>query len=128
MTTVDKIVRDVMMPEPWTIDAHTTLEETAHLMRAWDVRETLVTDDGTLCGVLTDSDIIVLAIASGRAPSTLTAGECCNPNVLRLSTNEPVSDAFDYMHRHHLRHLPVVDGDHLVGTAWVADLAIAVGV
>ena len=120
-----KTVQDVMMPEPWTIDAHTSLEATAHLMRAWDVREALVTDEGELCGVLTDSDIIVLAIASGQAPSKLTAGECCNPNVHRLTADDEVRDAFDYMHRHELRHIPVVDGDQLVGTAWIPDLAHA---
>jgi CBS domain-containing protein len=120
-----KTVRDVMMPEPWTVDARTSLEETAHLMRGWDMREVLVTDDDELCGVLTDSDIIVIAIASGRAPTTLTAGECANPHLQRLDADMPVVEGFEHMRRHALRRVPVVAGNHLVGTAWIADLASA---
>src|SRR6266545_1564390 len=65
----NKTVRDVMMPEPWTVDANVSIQEAAHSMRAWDLRDVLVTDRGELRGVLTDQDIIVLAIASGRHPS-----------------------------------------------------------
>ena len=65
----NKTVRDVMMPEPWTIDAKTSLQDTAHLLRAWDVRDALVTDDGEMCGVLTDQDIVLFAVASGQDPS-----------------------------------------------------------
>jgi CBS domain-containing protein len=120
-----KTVRDVMMPEPWTIDARTSLEETAHQMRAWAVREVLVTHHGALCGMLNDHDMIVLAIASGHAPSQLSAGACCNPEMHRLDADQPIDDALDYMRHHELRRLPVVDGDQLVGSAWIADLAIA---
>ena len=120
-----KTVQDVMMPDPWAIDAQTSLEETAHLMRGWDVREVLVTDQGQLCGALTDRDIIVIAIASGRAPSTVTAGESANPDTERLRADQPIAEAFSHMRRHDLRRLPVVEGGKLVGCAWIADLAHA---
>lgn len=120
-----KTVRDVMMPEPWTIDAGTSLEETAQLMRAWDVREVLVTHNGELRGGLTDSDIIVLAIASGRKPSTITAGECANPDTPRLQVDQSTSQALDYMRRRNFRRVPVVDGDQLVGSISITDLVIA---
>jgi CBS domain-containing protein len=116
-------VRDVMMPEPWTVDSRTSLEQAAHLMRSWDVREVLVTNDDDFCGVLRDSDIIVIAIASGCAPTTVTAGECANRDAPRLEGDHPVGDAVDYLRRHDLRYAPVVDGDHLIGRVWTTDLA-----
>jgi predicted transcriptional regulator len=122
---VNKTVRDVMMPEPWTVDADLSIQEAAHLMRAWAVRDVLVTDQGALCGTLTDHDIIVLAIASGRHPSTLLARECVNPHLHTVAVNDSTDQAMDYMRRHGLRRLPVVDGRQLVGTVWIADLAIA---
>jgi CBS domain-containing protein len=116
-------VRHAMIPEPWTIDAGATLDDAARVMRSWDTREVLVTDNGELRGVLTDSSIVVTAIASGRAPSTITAGECATRHVPRLRADQPLSDALDYMRRHDVHRLPVVDGNRLVGTAWLADLA-----
>ena len=121
----NKTVRDVMMPEPWTVDANVSIQEAAHSMRAWDLRDVLVTDRGELRGVLTDQDIIVLAIASGRHPSTLLAGECANPNPLTVAADDSCDQAIDYMRQHGLRRLPVVDGRQLVGTVWITDLAIA---
>jgi CBS domain-containing protein len=120
-----RTVRDVMMPEPWTIDARTSLEDTAHQMRGWKTQEILVTNQGELLGRLSDRDIIVLAIASGRAPTEVTAGESCDPDVQRLDADTDIHEALQFMRHHDLRHLPVVDGRQLVGTVWVVDLAIA---
>jgi CBS domain-containing protein len=131
-------VRDVMMPVPWTVSAGCPLTEAARLMRSWDVREVFVVDDdGRLCGVLTETDIIVVAIASGRPPSQLTAGDCDRPDTPRLHAEQLLPDALADMRRHQVRRLPVVDhlhtggdgdggraddGDQLLGTAWIDDL------
>jgi CBS domain-containing protein len=122
-----KTVRQVMMPEPRTVDAATSLEDTARIMRAWDVSEVLVTDgDGRLCGELTAADIAVVAIASGQPPSTITAGQCANPETAFLRADDPVDEAFAVMREHEHRRLPVVDGERLVGAEWIADVAMAV--
>jgi CBS domain-containing protein len=122
---VNKTVRDVMMPEPWTVDADLSIQEVAHRMRAWSVRDVLVTDQGQLCGILTDHDIIVLAIASGRHPATLLAGDCANPDTPTVAVDDSTDQALNYMRRHGLRRLPVIEGKQLVGAVWIADLAIA---
>jgi CBS domain-containing protein len=115
-------VRDVMMPVPWTVAADCPLPEAAQLMRSWDVREVFVVDHGRLCGVLTDTDIIVVAIASGRSPSELTAGDCGRADTPRLAADQLLPEALAHMRRHQARRLPVVDGDQLLGTAWIDDL------
>lgn len=120
-----KTVRDVMMPEPWAIEADVSIQEAAHCMRAWDVRELLVAEDGELRGVLTDEELLVVAIAAGRDPSTIRAGDCCNPDVHCVAADDSCDRAIDYMRHHDLRRLPVLDGKQLVGTVWIADLAIA---
>jgi CBS domain-containing protein len=117
-------VREVVAPASWTVEAETSIEEAARRMRKWGVREVLVTEGDTFCGVLSDSDIIVLAIASGHSPSTLLAGACCDPDVPRLDLGQRVDVAADQMRELHTRHLPVVDhAGRLVGVAWISDLA-----
>jgi CBS domain-containing protein len=116
-------VRDVMMPAIWTVPATTPLSDAARLMRAWDVREVFVVDDGRLCGVLSDVDIVVLAIASGISPSELTVADCHDADAPRLPVDQLLPEAFAYMRRHRAQRLPVVDGDQLVGAVWMADLA-----
>jgi CBS domain-containing protein len=122
-----KTVQDVMSRPPLTIDAHSPIDEVARQMRRWDVREVLVTDHGRFCGKLADSDIIVLAIASGRHPSTITAEQACDPETPRLATTQPIDDAIDHMRERGRQRLPVLDRNgHLVGVAWIDDLLTAI--
>jgi CBS domain-containing protein len=115
-----------MTPAPWTVPASATLEEAARLMRSWDVREAFVVDGGVLCGVPTDTDIMVWAIASGRSPLELLARDCVAPSSPRVAIDESVAVALDYMRRHDAQRVPVVDGDELVGAAWLDDVERAV--
>lgn len=117
-------VRDVMMPEPWTIDASTSIEDAAHSMRAWDVRSILVVDEGELVGVLTDTDVVVWAIASMRAPSTVPVRECCDHSAQRLQVDQSIDEALGCMRVHHLERMPVIEEGQLVGTVWLSDLAL----
>ena len=119
-----KRVRDVMTSAPWTLPASCPLPDAARLMRSWDTREVLVVDGGTLCGVQTDTDIIVVAIASGRSPAQFTAGECHTPDALRLEVDELLSASLAYMQLHEVGRVPVVDGDQLVGAVWINDLEL----
>jgi CBS domain-containing protein len=102
---------------------HVRLPDAARLMRSWDVREVFVSDHGRLCGLLTDEQIIVVAIAWGQSPSQLTVGDCHNPNTPRVDIDQDVPEVLTYMRQHDLQRVPVVDGDQrLVGAAWINDL------
>jgi CBS domain-containing protein len=94
-------------------------------MRSWDVRELFVVDDGHLCGTLTDTDIIVIAIASGMSPSDLTAGDCYDAEAPSLDADQLIPEALAYMRVHQVRRVPVVDQGQLVGAAWLDDLELA---
>jgi anti-sigma B factor antagonist len=111
-----------MVPAGWTVAVDCPLPEAARLMRARDVREVFVVDDATLRGVLSDVDIVVLAIASERSPADLVVADCLGASVVRLQSGQPILDALAHLQRHGLDRAPVVDGDELVGAAWITDL------
>lgn len=114
-------VRDVMFPDPLTIDAKTSIGAAAQLMRTRNVEDVLVTDDGRLCGLLTDSDIVVFAIAAGRHPDTVNAGECCNPELTAVEPDDSTDRAAALMRDYAVDRLPVVDHGRLVGmVSWDA--------
>jgi predicted transcriptional regulator len=119
-------VREAMMPEPLTVDARLSITETARVMRNWAVREVLVVEDSQLKGMLTDSDIVVIAIASGRHPDTITAGECCDPNLQTVAADDTTERAAELIAEHQLARLPVVDHGRPVGTIWANDLQVGI--
>jgi len=108
-------VRDVMQRDPLVIDARTSIEAAAHLMRASDVADVLVTEHGKLRGVLTNSDIVVYAIAAGRHPATVLAGDCCDEDWPSVTADDLASTAFQLMQEYELERMPVVDDGTVVG-------------
>jgi CBS domain-containing protein len=118
-------VRDVMMPSPLTVDARTTIEAAAQVMRENDIGDVLVTQDGRLQGILTDRDIVVRAIAGERHPAATFAGECCSTEVQVVSVDDSPGRAAEVMRINALRRLPVVDDGQVVGVVSLGDLAVA---
>jgi CBS domain-containing protein len=56
-------IRDVMVREVVTIDASATVVEAAQRMAEANVGVLPVIDDGELCGVVTDRDLVVRVLA-----------------------------------------------------------------
>lgn len=119
---MSRSVREAMMPEPLTVDAGLSITETARQMRTWAVREVLVVDESRLIGLLTDRDVVVIAIASGRHPDSIEAGECCDRKLPIATTDDTIEHTAELMARHGLQRLPVTDDGRLVGTVWATDL------
>lgn len=116
-------VHELMTPVPLTVPVTCPLTQAARLMRRWDVRQSfVVNDDGTLAGILRDQDIIVVAIASGQRPSSLTAADCIDTDAPRLEADQPITEALSYMRSYRLRRVAVVDAGKLVGSVWINDL------
>ena len=118
-------VREVMMPDPLAVDARTTVESAAQVMRENDIGDVLVTEDGVLRGILTDRDIVIRAIAAGRHPAATATGEVCSAAVQTVGADDETSQAAEIMRRHALRRLPVIEESRLVGIVSIGDLAVA---
>jgi CBS domain-containing protein len=118
-------VRDVMMPEPLTVDSRNTVQEAAQMMRENDIGDVLVTEEGQLRGILTDRDIVVRAIAAERHPAATPVGDCCSTEVQVVQAGDTPDQAAEVMRQHALRRLPVVDEGRVVGIVSIGDLAVA---
>ena len=66
-----KTVQDRMTPDPITLPETASLLETAHTMRDARIGNVVVLEGETICGIVTDRDIVVRGIADGRDPETL---------------------------------------------------------
>src|SRR5947209_3472218 len=78
-------VRDVMTPEPIALPFDAPLTEAARLMRDQGIGNVLVTQGDRLCGLLTDRDIVVRAVAEGRDLRGTRLDEVCSAGVVTIS-------------------------------------------
>jgi CBS domain-containing protein len=121
---VAKTIRDVMTPDPVCLSESTTVAEAARQMRDYDIGDILVEDGRGLRGMITDRDIVIRAIASGRDPNITTVSEILSADPICASPDDKVSTAVDLMRRHALRRLPVCEDGRLMGIVSIGDLAI----
>jgi CBS domain-containing protein len=118
-----KHIRDLMTPNPVTLSATLTLVDTAIAMRDFDVGAVIVLDNGQVCGIATDRDIVVRAIANGNYPATTKLGEICSRELTTVSPSDTVDDAVRLMREKAIRRLLVVENGQPLGIVSIGDLA-----
>jgi len=118
-------ISDVMTADPVAMTSDATLAAAAVAMRDRDIGDVVVTkSDGTVCGVVTDRDIVVRAVAEGTDPSAKTLEDVCSHDVVTIGPDEPIGAAVKAMEKHAIRRLPVMDNGTLVGIVSIGDLAV----
>ena len=73
-------------------------------------------EDGRLCGMLTDRDIVTRCLASGRQPTGTAVREVMSTNVISARPDMEVSEAASLMGSRQIRRLPVLENSRLCGT------------
>jgi CBS domain-containing protein len=117
-------IQDVMTPDPVAIPKTAPVTDAAKAMKDQDIGDVIVRDDGQVCGIVTDRDIVVRVLAEGRDPSSTKVGEVCSDQPVTVTPDADVSEAVRIMREKALRRLPVVDGGRPVGIVSLGDLAI----
>ena len=119
-------VRELMTPDPITLNAYDTVSDAARVMREYNVGSILVTDmSDRLCGIVTDRDLVVRAIALGRNPDRTPLQDVYSEAIAELHPDDSVDNAIRLMAKKGVRRVPVVDGNHPVGVLSLGDLAMA---
>jgi len=118
-------IRDVMTANPTAQAATTSIADAARAMREKDIGDVIVLDDDNrVCGMVTDRDIVVRAVADDRQPSEVRLGDICSRDLAAVGPDEAVEDAVRTMRENALRRLPVIDNGRPVGIVTLGDLAI----
>lgn len=119
-----KGIREVMTPNPRSIEADKTVSEAARLMRDEDVGLAPVVEGERLVGTLTDRDIAIRVVAEGRDPESTLVREVASTDLVTLDPEQELGEALRLMAQHQIRRLPVVEEDgRLVGVVAQADVA-----
>jgi CBS domain-containing protein len=119
---VHRKVHEIMTPEPATLPLDAPLTEAARLMRDAQTAEVLVIQDGRLCGLLTDRDIVVRAVADGRDLAATRLAEICSAGLVTVGPDDAADTALRLMRDRAVRRLPVVADGRPVGIVSIGDL------
>lgn len=93
----------------------TRVVDAARMMAARQTGAVLVIDDDRLVGIFTERDMVFRVIAAGRDPQATTLAEVMTPPPVTIAPDKPFGTALAIMHKRGFRHLPVVDGERVLG-------------
>lgn len=111
-----RIVSDLVSNQDLlTLPGTATVEEAAQRMAARKVRSVLIMDAGRLAGIFTGTDLIERVIAAGNAARTTKIADVMTADPQTVSPSRPAIEALRIMRENEFRHLPIVEGDALVG-------------
>ena len=114
-------VQDVMTPAT-VIDARgDSLRAAAARMWRQQTGSLLVTEDGRLAGIITERDVL-RAVALGANPDKSTVDDVMTAEVFTVPPDLNLQDAARLMAARWIRHLPVVDGEEIVGVVSMRDM------
>jgi len=117
MRVAEMMTRDVRTARP-----DNTVIDAAKLMAQWDCGSLPVEDQDRLVGMITDRDIVVRALAQGRADARIA--EVMSRDIKYCFDDEDVDAVAHNMADIQMRRLPVVNRDkRLVGILSLGDIA-----
>jgi len=96
------------------------------LMADRGVGSLLVMDGGDLKGIVTERDYARKVIIKGRSSESTQVGEIMSTGLVTATSQQTVSECMTLMTERRIRHLPVVDGDEVIGLISIGDLVQAI--
>lgn len=98
-----------------------SVREAVRRMSEAGVGSVAVCEGSRLVGILTERDVLGL-VARGADLDAVLVREAMTENVVTASAADDIVGAARLMGDRHIRHLPVVEGDNLLGIVGIRDI------
>lgn len=121
MTTVRDIIRK-KGSEVWSIAPEATAYEALQLMAEKKAGALLVMKDDQVHGILSERDCVRKVDLQGRTSRVTKVNEIMTSEVISVEVTEQLEDCMTTMLEKNIRHLPVYEGQKLLGLISVRDV------
>jgi CBS domain-containing protein len=104
-----------------TVASGTSVREAAGVMARERVGALPVVDGGRLAGIFTERDALVRVLAQGRDPDATAVAQVMTANPVTVQADRPLNHALHLMFEGGFRHVPVMQGERVVGVVSARD-------
>jgi len=105
-----------------TVDGEETIKQAVDRMAENNVGGLLVKDGESICGIITERDMLKNVLAKGIDPEKASVKSISTCNLVCIDPSYSVEEAMAVMTASRIRHLPVMDGGRLAGIVSIGDL------
>lgn len=120
---MQKSVRDVMTRNPVAMPSDASVQDAAKAMSDMRIGTVVVMEGDKPCGIVTDRDITVRAVATGSDPTSTKLADICSHDLAAVRPDQSLDDAMQMMKSHDVKRVLVMTDRKLMGIVSLADLS-----
>jgi len=121
MDTIRKLLDDKGM-DIWSIGPEASVYDAVKSMTLQDVGALAVVAESRLVGMLSERDCARHIVRGEKSAKDTLVREIMTFEVIYVRPQQELEECMAIMNEHHIRHLPILDGDELVAMISLRDL------
>jgi CBS domain-containing protein len=121
MSTLRHILQ-VKGNDVWSISPNASVLEALRLMADKDIGALLVMETDHLVGMISERDYARKVILQGKSSKDTRVGEIMTSKVITIHPDQTVQECMGLMNDHRIRHVPVVENEHVLGVVSIGDV------
>jgi CBS domain-containing protein len=106
-----------------SVDPGVSIMECVSRMNELRIGAMLVMENERLLGIFTERDALTRVLGAGLDPANTNISEVMTKNPIHVSTNTNLDEVRSIISSRRIRHLPIVEGDKVLGLVSSGDLA-----
>lgn len=123
MTTVRKILDEKAEAKIYTVPSTATVFEALQEMCEGNTGAVLVTEDEKIVGIFTERDYAREGEVKGRIARETMVSDVMTRQMVLITPETTLDECVELMGKYHVRHLPIVERDRVVGIVSIRRLA-----
>jgi CBS domain-containing protein len=126
MAAIVSNILDIKGHDIWTISPGSSAYEALELLEAKDVGALVVVEQGKVVGMFSERDYARKIILKGRSSKETSVADVMTGPVCYVLPWTSVGECMGLMTSKHVRHLPVMENEKLIGIVSIGDIVKAI--
>ena len=121
MKRVDQVLREKGM-DFWSVAPDDTVFKALELMAKQNIGAVLVMEGEHLAGIFSERDYARKVVLEGKSSKDMPVKEIMTSKVVCVNPEQSIEECMALMTNKRIRHLPVIEGDRVVGVISLGDV------
>lgn len=126
MQTTIRHILEVKGHDLWSIGPQASVFDALRMMSDKDVGALVVMEGDQMVGIVSERDYARKVVLQGKTSRDTKVADIMSKKVYSIHPDQTVEEAMELMTRQHIRHLPVVEADQLLGIISIGDVLKAI--